>query len=186
MKSPLLALLALAPAFAPFAAAQIITGNDLVRIEVRVQTDQDRQSAKGKRVDTVTQTKTLNILLSGKARTPETRKGTWQAYARDAKDNSLVAIDSGTFDIDFSKGPQKVESAPINTTYTPEHSASSGKGNNKGGNTGGNKGGNKGSTMKKAPAQGKKFAGYGITVMDGEKIVGQHFDPAGLKAEAAK
>ena len=69
----------------PTAHAQVVTGNDYVRIEVRVQTGQDRKSEKGKREDTVTQQKTLNITLSGKARTPETRKGTWQAYGRDVK-----------------------------------------------------------------------------------------------------
>jgi hypothetical protein len=166
----------LTAAFSSGADAQVVTGNDYVRIEVRVQTGQERKEGKGNAPDTVTQKKTLNITLSGKARTPETRKGTWQAYGRDVKDNSLVPIDTGTFDLDFSKGPQKIESAQISTTYTPEHSAGSGKGG-----SGGNKGGSK-----KVPADGKKFAGYGVTVKDGEKVVGEFFDPAGLKAEAAK
>jgi hypothetical protein len=175
MNKNLTALLALATAFTPLARAQVLTGNDLVRIEVRVHTDQDRE---GKKVDTITQKKTLNITLSGKARTPDTRKVTWQAYARDVKDNTLVAIDSGTFDLDLSKGPQKAESTQITTTYTPEHSTGSGKGGNQRGKGGG--------STKKVAAEGKKFAGYGVTVKDGEKIVGQHFDPAGLKGEVEK
>jgi hypothetical protein len=170
----------LTAAFSSPASAQVVTGNENVRIEVRVQTGQDRESAKGRNVDTVTQKKKLNITLSGKARTPETRKGTWQAYGRDVKDNSLVPLESGTFDLDFSKGPQKVESAQVTTTYTPEHSTGSGKGGS-GGNQGRNKGGSK-----KVPADGKKFAGYGVTVKDGEKVVGEFYDPAGLKAESAK
>lgn len=160
------------------APAQIVTGNEYVRVEVRMQTGQDRKGGKGSRVDTVTQQKTLNITLSGKARNPETRKGTWQAYARDIKDNRLVAIDSGSFDLDLSKGPQKVESAQITTTYTPEHSTGSsnrGKG-----------GGNNRNSAKKVPAEGSKFAGYGVVVKDGEKVVGEFYDPPGLKAEAAK
>lgn len=161
----------------PTAHAQIVTGNDYVRIEVRVQTGQDRKSEKGKREDTVTQQKTLSITLSGRARTPETRKGTWQTYGRDVKDNAIIPLESGTFDVDFSKGQQKVESAQITTTYKPEQAGSAGKG----GKGGGNKGGSK-----KAPAEGKKFAGYGVTVKDGDRIVGEFFDPVGLKAEAAK
>lgn len=174
----ILAAAVFAAAFPQAASAQLVTGNDYVRIEVRVQTGQERKEGKGNAPDTVTQKKTLNITLSGKARNPETRKGTWQAYGRDVKDNRLIPIESGTFDLDFSKGAQKVESAQISTTYTPEHSTGSGKG---GGNQGGNKGGSK-----KVPADGKKFAGYGVTVKDGEKVVGEFFDPAGLKAEAAK
>ncbi len=171
-------ILALVAAFSAACAipghAQVVTGNDYVRIEVRVQTGQERKEGKGNAPDTVTQQKTLNILLSGKARPAETRKGTWQAYGRDVKDNTIVPLESGTFDIDFSKGAQKVESALISTTYTPEHAGkSSGKGGSKGGS-------------KKVPAEGKKFAGYGVTVKDGEKIVGEFFDPTGLKAEANK
>lgn len=177
MNNPLPTIIAISIALTPLAQAQVVTGNEYVRIEVRVQTGQERKEGKGNAPDTVTQQKTLIITLSGKARTPETRKGTWQAYGRDVKDNSLVPLESGTFDLDFSKGPQKVESAQITTTYTPEHSSGSGKG----GSGGGSKGGSK-----KVPAAGKKFAGYGVTVKDGEKVVGEFFDPAGLKAEAAK
>jgi hypothetical protein len=93
------------------------------------------------------------------------------------KDNKLVALESGTFDVDFSKGAQKVDSAQITTTYTPEHSQSSG------GRGGGNYRNN---NTKKVAAEGKKFAGYGVIVKDGEKVVGKFFDPAGLEAEAAK
>jgi hypothetical protein len=175
---PTLALLALLACVFPISArAQLVSGNDYVRVEVRVQTGQEREGGKGKRVDTVTQKKTLNITLSGKARNPETRKGTWQAYGRDVKDNKLVALESGTFDVDFSKGAQKVDSAQITTTYTPEHSQSSG------GRGGGNYRNN---NTKKVAAEGKKFAGYGVIVKDGEKVVGKFFDPAGLEAEAAK
>ena len=169
------ASLLLAP-LSPTAHGQVLTGNDYVRVEVRVQTGQERKEGKGNAADTVTQQKTLHITLSGKARTPETRKGTWQAYGRDVKDNAIVPLKSGTFDVDFSKGAQKVESAQITTTYTPEHSSGSGSGKG-----GGSKGGSK-----KVPAEGKKFAGYGVTVKEGEKVVGEFFDPAGLKAEAAK
>lgn len=176
----LIALLSVA-AFTSTGHAQIVTGNDYVRVEVRVQTGQDRKGSKGKSADTVTQEKTLNITLSGKARSPETRKGTWQAYGRDMKDNTIVPLESATFEIDFSKGPQKVESARITTTYTPEHSEGSGNRGKGGGNKGGNKGGSK-----KVPAEGRKFAGYGVTVKDGERVVGEFYDPAGLKAEAAK
>ena len=185
MKHPLhlLRTAALLAALSPLAGrAQLVSGNDHVRIEVRVQTEQERKSIKGTTVDTVTQGKTLAITLTGKAKNPETRTGTWQAYARDVKDNKIVAADSGPFTIDFSKGAQKVESKKITMTYTPEHSSGSG-GYNKGGGGGGGGGGQ---SSKKVPAEGTKFAGYGIVVKDGDKIVGEFYDPVGLKSEAAK
>ena len=176
----LLAATLLAVFTSPHCRAQIVSGNDAVRIEVRVQTGQERVAGKGREPDTVTQEKTLHLSLSGKARSAETRKGTWQAYARDVKDGALVAIDSGTFDIDLSKGAQKVDSAKISTTYKPEHAAGGG---NRGGGGGGGGGGG---AAKKVPGEGKKFIGFGITVKDGERVVGEYFDPAGLKADSKK
>jgi hypothetical protein len=152
--------------------AQIVTGNDQVRIEVQVKTEQDRQGNKGTTVDTVTQGKTLLITLTGKAKTPETRTGTWQTFGRNMDDNKLVPLESGEITVDLTKGAQKIESKKITTTYTAGRSTGSGKGN---------KGG-----AKKAPGEGAKYAGYGITIKDGDKVVGERFDPVGLKGEIAK
>ena len=172
----LLALFAAGTLLPSIASAQLVSSNDRVRVEVRVQTEQERKGNKGTTVDTVTQGKTLQITISGKAKSPETRTGKWMAYGRDAKDKALAVIESGDFAIDFATGAQKVESKKINTTYTPEH-APAGKG---GGNY------SKGSASKKVPAEGIKFAGYGVVIKDGDKIVGEFYDPAGVKAEAEK
>ena len=175
-RSLLPAVLAAVALFPCMASAQVVTGNDQVRIEVRVQTEQDRKGNKGTTVDTVTQGKTLQITLSGKAKSPETRTGKWMAYGREVKDKALSVVESGDFTIDFTKGAQKVESKKITTTYTPEHGASASKYGS----------GGKGGAPKKTPAEGSKFAGYGVVVKDGDKIVGEFYDPAGVKAEVAK
>ncbi len=44
----------------------------------------------------------------------------------------------------------------------------------------------RGKGSKRVDAVGTKFAGFGVVVKDGDKVVGEYYDPAGLKAEAAK
>jgi len=107
---------------ASLASAQTIPLNDRVRIEVRVQSRQDRKDIAQSTADTVTQHETLNIALSGKAKSPETRMGTWTVYGRSFKGNDIVVIESGEFKVDFSGGVQKIESKQVSTTYTPMHS----------------------------------------------------------------
>ncbi len=170
------ALLAFAGLSAPFAKAQ--SANDRVRIEVRVQTDSDRKDIKGSSADTVTQRKSLFIAISGKPKSPETRTGKWTVYGRDMKGGRDIAVlESGEFKIELpASGQQKVESKVVSATYTPEHSVVSRSGS----------GSRSRSTAKKTPGEGNKYAGYGVVIKDGDQIVGEMFDPMGIKQEAAK
>ena len=181
--SPWLRILAAATVLMPFiASAQIVSGNDAVRIEVRVQSDQDRKDIAKSTADTTTQHKTLTITLSGKAKSPETRTGKWTAYGRGLKGNDITVLESGEFKVDLAGGAQKVESKKVSTTYTPEHATvSTSRTRSSGGS-----GGTTRTTAKKVPAEGTKFIGYGVVVKDGERVVGEFFDPSGLKTEAAK
>lgn len=161
------------------ASAQLVTGNELVRIEVRVASEQDRKDLKNTSADTVTQYKTLHLTLSGKPQSPETRTGKWTAYGHSAKGHDYAVLESGEFKVDLSaNGRQTVESKRISTTYTPEHSTVT-----RGRSTRG-----RGATMraKKVEATGTKFAGYGVVITSGGKVVGETFDPPGLKQEIAK
>lgn len=151
--------------------AQVVTGSDAVRVEVRVQSDQHRKDIKGTSADTVEQSRSLLITLSGKARSPETRTGKWTAYVRDVKGNDLEALESGEFKVDLIAGRQKVESKKVETTFTPEHSVVSTTGSSRSRRT----------TAKKVAGEGKKFAGFVVTIRDGSTIVGQWADPPGLE-----
>lgn len=165
----------------PQTSAQMVSGIDLVRIEVRVASEQDRKDIKSSSADTVTQHKTLSIALSGKPKSPETRTGKWTAYGHSAKGHDYTVLESGEFKIDLTaQGRQAIESKKVTTTYTPEHSVVS-RGRSGGGGTGRST-----SKAKKVEAVGTKFAGYGVVIQDGEKVVGEIFDPAGLKVEVAK
>lgn len=169
-------------AFLAFASlplrAQVLSGNDYVRIEARVETDQDRKDLAKTTADTVTQHKTLHIALSGKAKSPETRRGKWTTYGRNLKNHDITALASGEFKVDLSNGSQKIESKKVSTTYTPEHaeiSTSRSRGSS-----------SSRSIAKKIPAEGTKYAGYSIVVKDGDKVVGESADPMGIAKETNK
>lgn len=184
MKSTTLLIAALASGALCHAPArgEIIPASELVRIEVRVQSDQDRKDLAKTTTDTVTQHKTLLITLSGKAKSPETRTGKWTAYGRSLKGNDITALQSGEFKVSLANGAQHIESMKVRTTYTPEHAVVSTKRVRSGGGTGGTTR----TTAKKVEATGTKFIGYVVVVTDGGRVVGEYSDPAGLKAEAAK
>ena len=176
MKTPISTLfvagLFAAMAAAPRAGAQ--STNDRVRIEVRVQSDSDRKDLKGTTADTVTQNKILNITISGKAKSPETRTGKWTAYGRTMKGKDITVLDSGEFKIDLASGPQRIESKRITTTSTPEHSVVSGSGRSSR------------SRVKKVEGEGTKYIGYSVVVKDGATVVGETADPTGILKEAEK
>ncbi len=146
--------------------------NELVRIEVRVESTQDRKDIKGTHADTVTQHKTLQIEISGKPKIPETRTGQWTIYGRNLVGKSITTIDSGDFKIDLASDPQKIGPKQVSTTSTPEHFVVSGKGAR--------------SKAKKVEAEGTKYIGYSVIVKDGDKIVGGISDPMGIVKEASK
>src|SRR4051794_17994295 len=94
------------------ATAQL--GNDSVRIEVQLKSDQDRKEVQNTQVDTVTQTKTLEITVRGKAKTPETRTGKWKVFGRGLKDHKVVLLESGDFPVALTEnGQQKVTSKTV-------------------------------------------------------------------------
>jgi hypothetical protein len=172
-------LLALAAAVTPVVATAQSAG-DMVRIEGKVQSGQERKKLPNTTADQVTEDRTILLTITGKAKSPETRTGTWVAYGRDMKKHDLQVLDRGDIKIDLSAGPQTFESKKFSTTYTPEHSVSS----DHMGTTG--RGKNAHQTLpqtKRVEAEGKKFAGYVVTVKDGDKVVGQFSDPMGLETQ---
>ena len=161
------------------AQAQMVASNDLVRVEVRASTDTDHKDLKNTTVDTVTQNKTLTIQLSGKARPSETRVVKWKAFGRNLKSNDLMPLESGEVKVALDpSGRQTITTKNISTTYTPEHAVvTKGKGG-KGGNNG-----QKAARAKNVEAEGKKYAGYSVQVMDGKTVVGEASDPVGIGAK---
>ena len=160
------------------AEAQMVASNDRVRIEAKLTTDTDRKDLGGTTTDTVTQKKSIIIKLTGKPKSPETRVVKWTAYGRDVKEKDVKVLESAELPLALDKGGiQTVETKTFSSTYTPEHS----KG--KGGKGGGGKGSGGKSGGKKVEAEGTKFAGYSIQVMEGTHVVGEASDPVGIGAK---
>ena len=163
------------------AGAQMVPANDRVRVEVRVDTTSDHKELAKTTADTVTQHKTLNISLSGKAKSPETRVIKWTAYGRNMKSKDLTTLETGEIKLGFGpNGQQAAESKRVSTTYTPEHSViskSSGRGRGSSG------GGRSTPRATKVAASGTKYVGYSVQVLDGGKVVGESSDPSGIGAK---
>lgn len=150
--------------------------NDRIRVEVSVQSGQDRKDLAKTTTDTVTQHKTLNIILSGKAKSQETRTGKWIVYGRSLKGNDVTVLESGEIKVDFTNGIQRIKTKTISTTYTREHSTVSNNRNGKYGRV----------RVTKIPGMGTKYVGYSIVVKDGDKVVGQTADPMGIEERSIK
>lgn len=171
-------LLTLCTLTLPLGVSAQVPSNDAVRVEVRVLTESDHKDIKNATADTITQGKTLQIAISGKAKEPETRSGKWTIYGRDLKDNGLVVLQSGDFKVELVRGAQSVSSAKITTTYTPKHTiATQSRGTARGGRV---------APPKKVEATGTKYAGYSVVISDGDKVAGAAFDPSGIQKEASK
>ncbi len=143
--------------------SQMPSAAETVRIEVKTVSSSDRKEIKDSREDTITQNKVLEISVTGKPKTPETRVVKWSVFGRDQKDKDVTELESGEYPLDLSNGGRQMrESKKVSTTFTGAHTAGKGK---------------------KVPASGSKYVGYAIQVREGTKILGEAYDPAGLKAK---
>ncbi len=150
--------------------AQMLPMNERVRVEVRVATESELKDIAKTTADRVTQKRTLNITLSGKPKSPETRVIKWTAYGRDLRNDQTRPIGSGEIKLALVNGTQTVESEPTTTTHTPDHAVTPKAGGGKRPNA----------RARHVEATGTKFIGYSVQVMDGTKVVGELSDPVGI------
>lgn len=172
--------------WAGFATAQMVPANDRVRVEVKVETAVDTRNLPNTTANKVTQRKTLTIQLSGKRREGESRVVRWTVLGRNVKTNTVHPLDSGEFKLALNaQGAQSVESKAITTTYTPEHSVVVNENRRK---NFGIRANNRDTVpkTKRVAAEGDKYVGYTVQVLDGGKLVGQASDPVGLDVAPAK
>ncbi len=160
------------------ADSQMVAANERVQIEVRVKANDDRKDLPKTSTDAVTQHKTLEISLSGKFREGDTRMVKWTAFGKNMKNDNIRALGTGEFKLALdSHGMSKGESKEITCSYTPEHTEVE---NAKGRARAGAKNANTGPRTKRVDAEGEKFIGYSVQVLDGTKVVGEAADPIGI------
>jgi len=131
----------------------------------------------------VTQNLVLGITLLGKAKNPETRVVKWTAYGRDCRTDAISVLSSGEVPVDFTNGlQQKIRSEEISTTSTPTHNVMTTPRSSGGGR---NRASSSQTTVqtKVVEGTGVRYLGYGVQVFEGDKVVGEKFDPSRLEAD---
>jgi hypothetical protein len=174
MKTPLTLALIAAATFT-IQTAQAQSSNDLVRTEVRPKLSSDRKDIKGSTAATKTQTVSLEIILAGKPKSPETRVVEWAIFGKDLKRNDVTKLESGDQPLSLDGfGRQTIETKDAKTTSTPDHTVvSKSGGRNSKGKT----------SAKRVDGTGVKYVGYGVLVKEGGTVVGKAFSGQSLEAE---
>jgi hypothetical protein len=176
---PFLALLTLSLGFNGAGRAdQMVAANDRVQIEVKVDANNDHKDLPKTNAETVIQHKTLDIILTGKARSNEARVIKWTVYGKNLKNNNVKALGTGEIKLSFDEhGAAKVQSKEVTCTYTPEHAVVENANRVK--NL--NRNNNVNRTTKRVEAEGEKYLGYSVKVLDGTRVVGEASDPVGVE-----
>lgn len=121
---------------------------------------------------TVAESVTLQITLRGTALTPDGRTVKWTAYGRDREDRVISVVSTGEAKVDLVKGGmQKLEPVDISTTSTKDHTISKSSG----------RGRSRRATAVRVEGSGVQYAGYGVQVFEGDRIVGEKFGPDNLE-----
>lgn len=157
-------------------ATQIATAHGVAKtISVQVE---DQAKSKRSSQFTVVQDVVLQITLRGKAVDPETRRVKWTAYGSDRKTGQIAAIETGEAALDLATKPgiQKLDAVRISTTSTPKHEVPKTSGRGRGRRV----------TFTRVDGSGLRYIGYGVQVLDGEKVVGETFDPSTLEDKVQK
>jgi hypothetical protein len=157
------------------------TAADLVHVDVRVKSTTDRKDIKGSSADEKTENVTLDIGLSGKPKSPESRVVKWVIFGKEIAEKDVKPIESGEEKLALSAtGQQKFESKTATTTSTPEHAIQQQSKGGKGA-PGGGGGKSKTPTSKKVPGSGAKYVGWGVQVKDGATVVGEQYSGTTFK-----
>lgn len=143
-------------ALAPLSYAQVSPIS--IRVEPVSNTDNDKFKK--------SQTKTLKIHISN--RSDQDRAGLRVKYwffGKDVKDRDLAVLKEGETKTDLkARATEMVESARAEAIAVEAHGGGKGK--------------------KKVEASGDKFVGYGVQILEGDKLLAEYFSQPSLKASA--
>lgn len=141
---------------------------------------QQRQKtdAKGKSNESKTQVRSLEIALQNLSRQdfPNLQVKYW-FFAKGIKDGDTDVFKKGERKASLAAGQkQMVESERVNSSYTEDHVQVE-KGKSKGNHAKSNPA----ATVRKVEGSGDRIVGYGVRLMDGDKVLAEVFSPQGLK-----
>ncbi len=138
-----------------------------VMVQVKVEKANEKSAKKG-----TTQDITLDIMLNGKAHNPEDRTVKWTVFGKDQGTGEYVAIDKGDAKLDLSAGSmQKISTKKCSTTYSEKSTKAEKKNDYQ----------SQRISYVDVPGEGVKYVGYGVQVFNGDKAVGEKFDPRSME-----
>ncbi len=156
-------------------AASVTAQISPIRMEVQ---QRQKTDAKGKSNESKTQVRSLEIALQNLSRQdyPNLQVKYW-FFAKGIKDGDTDVFKKGEKKASLAAGQkQMVESEHVNSSFTEDHfqvEKSKAKGNN--GKS------NPTTKVKKVEGSGDRIVGYGVRLMDGDKVLAEVFSPQGLK-----
>jgi hypothetical protein len=169
----------LGAAFAAAPACFAQGGNDYVVVNVRVDAKTDQKDIPNSTASTKTQNENVQIQLSGKPKSPETRTVKWYIFGKDVRSNAVKALESGEEALSLSASGQQVIQKKATTTFTPDHTVVERNNNNNN-----NQNQNNRPNSRRVQGEGVKYVGYVVIVKDGDKVVGKASTGQELEKEA--
>lgn len=129
-----------------------------------------KSETSGKSKEIKTQKRSLDISLQNLSRVDkEELVVKYWFFSKNVKSGDVRVLVTGERKTSVAAGKKEiVNSEQGNSTFTEDHFESSGKGGGKGGG-------------KKVEGSGEKIVGYGVRLMDGEKVLQEVFNPTGMK-----
>lgn len=170
LSQPAALFLAMAALIAPMHGAP---GLDKVSVAVQVRTPGDAYDASKGRADT--QVRALEILVTNRTREELTDLSVkWTLFGFDLKDDEPVVAESG--EVKSTLAPMRAEKIETKSATFKSSAAGTQKAGGKG------KGKSKGKgSMKRVPASGTRYAGWGVQVFQNGTVVGEAFSRIDLK-----
>lgn len=131
-----------------------------------------KTDSKGKANETKSQMRSLDITLQNLSRVNcDNLVVKYWFFARNEKTGSTSVFKKGERKVSVAAGKKEVvESEQVNSTYTEDHyDVQKGKGKSSA------------PSAKKVEGSGERVLGYGVRVLEGERVIQEFFSPQGLK-----
>lgn len=170
LKPQVMSICCLCGLFSLAASAHPIRGTVIVSVEDQVKSKSSARYAVAENVK-------LLITLNGKPQESESRTVKWTAYGRDRQTGAISVLKTGEAKVDFSSSrTQKIESETISTSSTRTHSVPQTVGRGRG----------RRASYRRVEGSGVEYIGYGVQVFEGDKVVGEKFEPDTLEKKLEK
>jgi hypothetical protein len=140
-------------------------------VQVRVEQETKQEFPNLKDRHTKTQKRTLKVFLTSSSKEDANVKIKYTYFGHPEGGHDTVAVSQGDKDVTLKPSVTQEEDVPTaSVTYVEEHYPPA----------------KPGSAAKVIPASGNKLTGYGVQIFEGDKLVGESYEPLSMKEEMNK